>query len=1055
MEQQQKHYWKGIEQLSNDPEFVKHADKEFPDYLPINTEKREGGSGMTSSRRDFLKLMGFGISAATLAACETPIKKAIPYVTKPVDVDPGIPNYYATTYINGGDAVPIVVKTREGRPIKIEGNKLAPLSQGSIDSRVEASVLTVYDHERLKGPQMDGKDVSWEELDAEVKKALGAARSIRIISNTVVSPTVKKAVAEFTTAYTNASHVAYDPQSAYGILEGNRLSFGKAVVPAYHFDKAKVILSLGADFLGTWIAPTDFTKQYSKTRNLRNGKAEMSRHYQFEANLSLTGANADYRTPVKPSAEAGLAAVLFNEIARIIGTNTRVPAPDLGEVKNLTRAADELFKANGNALVVAGSNDPQVQVLVNSINQMLGSYGKTIDLDTPLHYRQGDDKAMNQFIDQVKGGQVDAVVFYNANPVYDHPRGEELAEALENVPVVIATNDRADETASFAKYLAPDNHFLESWGDAELKAGHLSLVQPTISPIFNTRQVPVSFLTWAGKDNVDYLAYLQDHWKSTYFSGAGDFVSWWDQCLHNGFYVAQLPATEPTPLNTAGNLQEAGRLVKQRYTPSTGIELSLYGKVAIGIDGGALANNPWLHEAPDAITKATWDNYLTISLKMANDMGLTMKEGKTQLVKLTVNGSSIEVPVLIQPGQAKGTVGLALGYGRTKAGKVANGVGVNAWPMASAANGFVELMAADVKVEKTGKAYAIAQTQTHNTYMGRETVVQEATLDEYKKDPAAGRWEPHVTTYSGEADPTSITLWKGHEYKNHHWGLIVDMSTCTGCSACHVACQVENNIPVVGKQEVLNRREMHWLRIDRYYSSDATPNDMKGLEDASENPEVTFQPMMCQHCNNAPCETVCPVVATTHSSEGLNQMTYNRCIGTRYCANNCPYKVRRFNWFKYHDNRQFDKNVAMNEELGKMVLNPDVTVRARGVMEKCSFCVQRIQAGKLEAKKEGRRPIDGEITSACAAACPTDALVFGDMNDPESQISKQLKLKSIDGGKTKAVTEPRAYHVLKELRVVPNVHYFTKIRNKDKADSQRTAIKDAPSPVAEKTQAEA
>jgi molybdopterin-containing oxidoreductase family iron-sulfur binding subunit len=392
-----------------------------------------------------------------------------------------------------------------------------------------------------------------------------------------------------------------------------------------------------------------------------------------------------------------------------------------------------------------------------------------------------------------------------------------------------------------------------------------------------------------------------------------------------------------------------------------------------------------------------------------------------------VNGQTVAVPVLIQPGQAVGTVGLAVGYGRTLAGKVGNNVGVNAYPFAGKVDEhYVYFNTADIQVTPIGESYEIAQTQTHETYMGRETVIQEATLAAYQENPMAGRFVYELATSEGKADPEDISLWHGHRYPNHHWGMVIDLNSCTGCGACTIACVAENNVPVVGKKEVLMRREMHWLRIDRYYSSDAPVDDLKGLEKASENPDVTFQPMLCQQCNTAPCETVCPVLATTHSSEGLNQMTYNRCIGTRYCANNCPYKVRRFNWFKYHDNDRFPENLAMNNDLGKMVLNPDVTVRARGVMEKCTFCVQRIQAGKLEARREGRNVRDGEIVTACASACPTDAIIFGDMNDPDSRVS-QLLQEEVQG---------RAYHVLQEIRTLPNISYLTKIRNKENTESE-------------------
>ncbi|MTI22832.1 4Fe-4S dicluster domain-containing protein [Fulvivirga sp. RKSG066] len=1036
MRDNKKTYWKGIEQLSNDPEFVKKADKEFPEFLPINQNEDGGGS----SRRDFLKMMGFGIAAASLAACEAPVRRAIPYVNKPVDVDPGIPNYYASTYTNGGDYCSIVVKTREGRPIKIEGNKLSKISQGGVNAQVEASVLSLYDNERLRGPKAAGNDTKWETLDKEVINKLNSIAAqggqIRIVSNTILSPTTKQVIADFTAKYPTTQHIMYDASSAEGMLQANESSFGVRTIPSYDFSKSDVIVSFGADFLGTWISPIEFTKQYSKTRKIGSGKKTMSRHYQFESNLSLTGSNADYRTPIKPSDEGKAVAALYNAIASKTGGQS---VSVKGEYKNIDKAAKDLLKARGKSLVVSGSNDPAVQTLVNGINSMLNNYGTTIDLAKSVNFRQGDEQAMNKFINDAKSGRINGVIFLNSNPVYNHHRGAELKDALSKVSLKISTSDRPDETAVLADYMAPDNHFLESWNDAEPKTGTYSLAQPTITPIFDTRQAQETLLTWSG-NNTEYYDYLQNNWKGK-ITTSGDFQEAWDKTMQDG--VLEVASEAAAPSGFAGNVAAAGAAINKNYKGS-GVELSLYQKVGIG--DGSQANNPWLQEMPDPVSKATWDNYLTVSQAWARENEVTAFEGKSNKAKVTVNGKSVVVPILIQPGQAPGTVGLALGYGRTSAGKVANERGVNAFPLATTVNGVASnSVMSGVTIEVLEEQYQIAQTQTHQTYMGRDTVIQEATLDAYKEDPYAGRHMPHISNWmaeGGETSPGNLSLWKGHKYKNHHWGMVIDLNSCTGCSACHVACQSENNIPVVGREEVINRRDMHWMRIDRYYSSDAAPSDIKGLEEAADNPEVTFQPMMCQHCNNAPCETVCPVAATTHSSEGLNQMTYNRCIGTRYCANNCPYKVRRFNWFKYHDNGQFeDVNTAMNNDLGKMVLNPDVTVRSRGVMEKCSLCIQRIQYGKLEAKKEGRRPKDEDINTACASACPADAIVFGDMNDENSRIHKMLQINHRESEDADylietEIGEPRAYHVLEEIGVKPNVTYLTKIRNKDKEEAK-------------------
>ena len=1029
MKDSQKTYWKGIEQLSNDPAFVKNAEREFPETIAEDASE-------PSSRRDFLKTMGFSIAAVSLVACEAPVRKAIPYVNKPVDIDPGVANYYASTYLNGGDYCSVVVKTREGRPIKVNGNDLSPVTKGGTNAQVEASVLSLYDEARLKEPKAKGVDTTWQVLDKEVIAKLNVAaaggRQIRIVSNTVLSPSTLKVIEDFKAKYTTAEHIMYDQVSMSGMAVANETSFGKKVIPSYDFSKAEVIVSVGADFLGTWGATIENTVQYAKTRKVGEQKKSMSRHYHFESNLTLTGSNADYRAMMKPSQEGLIVAQIYNLIAKKAGT-TIIDTSQVAEIKNIDRAAKDLWNAKGKSLLVSGSNDPAIQVLVNATNDLLSNYGTTIHLDVPVYYRQGDEKMMDEFIADANAGNIGAVIFFNANPVYDYHHGAKLAAVLSKIGLKISTSSLEDETAKLMDYIAPDHHYLESWNDACPKKGQYSLAQPTITRIFNTRQVQASFLKWAGVASTDYFEYLKANWRNTHFtvqSAITDFQQFWDKSLHDGVFSngTQEATSEVT---FAGDVAKASDAIAKHYkATNNGIELLIYQKTAIG--NGSMSNNPLLQELPDPITKVTWDNYITMSL---SDAGFRINDGNTRIANVTIDGEVISLPVLVQPGQANGTIGLALGYGRKSAGRVADNVGVDAYPFVKTLKGRQNLnITSGVTVELTKENYRLAQTQTQSTFMGRQTIIQETTLDEYKKDEGAGRFHPHVSTWNsekGKVRPGELTLWKGHEYKGHHWGLSIDLNSCNGCSACIVACNVENNVPMVGKKEVINRREMTWLRIDRYYASEGV-SDNDQLQIASENPEVVFQPMMCQHCNNAPCETVCPVAATTHSTEGLNQMTYNRCIGTRYCANNCPYKVRRFNWFKYHDNEQFAKsNPQMNTEIGKMVLNPDVTVRSRGVMEKCSFCVQRIQSGKLEAKKERREVRDREINTACAAACTTGALVFGDMNNEDTRISKLLKIEEGHKAKEKKIlNNKRAYHVLEEIGVRPNVFYLTKVRNK-------------------------
>jgi MoCo/4Fe-4S cofactor protein with predicted Tat translocation signal len=1002
MENTTKRYWRGLEELTNDADFVKNKHKEFGEMPSLNeTVSSNITDGSGTHRRDFLKMLGFGVSAVALAACEAPVKKAIPYLNKPEDVEPTIANWYASTYSEGGEYASILVKTREGRPIKIEGNKLSSVSKGALSARAHASVLSLYDNEKLKGAQIAGKPAEWIDADKQIVNSLNSIAAkggqIRIVSNSIISPTTKKVIADFSNKYPNTVHISYDSNSVSGLSEANG-----GIVPGYDFSKAKTIVSIGADFLGTWVAPTEFAAQWAKGRKVSKANRNMSRHYQFESILSNTGANADYRTAIKPSQEGLVVVALYNAVA------SKLSAPTISAskfaIENIEKAATDLVASKGEALVVSGSNDASVQNLVNGINGLLGSFGNTINLGNPIPYQQGSDAQMNTFIDEAKASKISAVIFYNTNPVYNHVRGAELAAALPKIDLSIATNDRADETGSLCKYNTPDSHYLESWNDAEPRNGSYSLCQPTISTIFKTRQTQSSLLKWAGLD-ADYSKYLENNWNTNILKGAKS----WTQSLHDGVFETSSTAAFNVPIM---NLAEtAAKIAKNYSAESKGLELAIYEKVGMGT--GAQANNPWIQEFPEPVSKACWDNYASISQKTAKELSLS----KDDVVEISANGKSISLPVLVQPGQADGTVAIAIGYGRTKAGKAADGVGVNIYPFLGKVNSW---NGGVVELKKTGETRIIAQTQTHNTVMARQAVVQETTLAEYKKDAKAGHWAAEVVTSEGKVPATDISLWNGHQRPNHSWGMVIDLNSCTGCAACVVSCSAENNVPVVGRQEVINSREMHWIRIDRYYSSDADVEDRKGLEIASENPEVIFQPMMCQHCNNAPCETVCPVLATTHSTEGLNQMTYNRCIGTRYCANNCPYKVRRFNWFRYYQTDDFDFH--FNNDLGRMVINPDVTVRSRGVMEKCSFCVQRIQEGKLIAKKEKRTLKDGEINVACAQSCPTNALVFGDKNDPTSEISKILAEEK----------EGRSFRVIEEINVDPNVNYLLKVRNKDK-----------------------
>lgn len=1061
-----KKYWQSLDQLNETPEFLETAKNEFAEDVPTAVlgrkdisvpEKEENGkAGLDVSRRDFLKMMGFTVGAATLAACETPVHKTIPYVVKPEDITPGIANWYASTYFDGHDYCSILVKTREGRPIKIEGNKKSKITNGGTSARVQASVLSLYDSERLKGPMMKGEPTSWDKIDSEIGSKLSG--NIRILSSTIISPSTKSVIANFSAKHPGTRHVTYDAVSYYAIAKANN-----GVIPSYNFDKANVIVSFAADFLVNWLSPVEYAWQYAQGRKLNNGKKTLSKHIQFETTLSLTGSNADVRIPVKPSQIGAAAATLYNAVASLTGG---APVSASGNMtdeqkKTIADSARWLADNKGRSLVVCGINDEAIQTIVAGINQMLGNYGQTIDMDNHSNCHQGNDEQVKNLLEEMKVGKVDVLIIYNANPAYTLPG---FADALQKVKTKISFAATMDETASLCDYVCPDHHYLEAWNDAQPKKNSFSLAQPTIPPIYNTRAAQETLMKWCGMSG-DYYGHIQATWERLLFPAALGFIGNWNRSLHDGVAeIVPMPVDEtakkeekPAKKQTAAadtsaaamipvemqdekavpgkmSVSEAASLIAKEK--GDGIELFIYEKTGIGI--GNQANNPWLQELPDPISKCTWDNYITMNPSDMKEKYSLLERGDYMgdVVTLTVAGKEISAPVFPQPGQALGTIGLALGYGRTSAGKVANAVGVDAYQFLQWKNGTIQNTVSGIQVSDSIGKHEFACTQTHHTIMGRHNIVRETNLETYT-NKGKESWNPAVTIPVRDKDgnhikgaPAEINLWDSHDKPGHRWGLAIDLQSCIGCGACVVSCSAENNVPVVGKTEIRKTREMHWIRIDRYYSSDLkNPEEgekedkgiiasYRAMESPSENPRVVFQPIMCQHCNHAPCETVCPVLATTHSTEGVNQMIYNRCIGTRYCANNCPYKVRRFNWFQYDSNKMFaDVNPASwANDLGRMVLNPDVVVRSRGVMEKCTFCVQRVQEGKLNAKKEGRALKDGEIEVACQSACPTNALLFGDLNNPETEISKWYD-------------DERRYLLLEEIGVQPNAFYMTKVRN--------------------------
>jgi Fe-S-cluster-containing dehydrogenase component len=947
-----------------------------------------------ASRRDFLKLCGFSFAAAALVSCRSKISKAVPYVIAPNEITPGEALFYASTYINGSDYCSILVKTRDGRPIKIEGNPESSITKGGTNARVQASVLDLYDMGRFHGPMKNGTPAGWKDIDDEItgklNKIVVEKGTIVLLTPTVFSPSTEAVIKGFLNKFKGSEWVQYDPVSHSGMLEANKISFGKEVIPEYRFDLADVVLSLGADFLGTWLSPIEYTRQFTAGRD---PDRNMKYLIQVESNLSLTGCNADSRIQIKPSQEAAILLNIYNDILKVT-ENRSIEAP--ASPVDISPISKKLLSSRGKSLVISGSNSRQIQLLVNEINIALGNIGRTILFDSHLKTHQALDSNIEKVVRRMKEGGVNALLVWNVNPVYSWYDTEAVKDGISKVGLTVSLSGSPDETSDLMQYICPDSHYLESWNDAEAKKNKYSLMQPAIGPVFDTRQMADTLLKWSGNE-ITFYNFISRYWADNLFREQSEFsdpVTFFDHTLQKGIFepVSGTKGNSGRTETVPGRQFNPSSLVLEKNTGEDVTEFVLYEPVAIG--EGRQANNPWLQELPDPVTRICWDNYASVSPVYAKRNEL--KDGDV------ISLGGFELPVHIQPGQANNTVGIALGYGRTVCGKVGKGIGANAWKMITLKNENILYTGILDKIVKTGKTYPLAQTQTHHSMEGR-ALVREAELSDYQKNPAAGN-ELH-TYYSDRAK----SLYKDRFYPHHHWGMAIDLNKCIGCATCVIACQAENNVPVVGKEEVHRVHEMHWMRIDRYYTG------------SDEDPEVVFQPVLCQHCQNAPCENVCPVAATNHSSEGLNQMIYNRCFGTRYCNNNCPYKVRRFNWLNFTAAGTLTGNLrdkeGMTGDLRRMVLNPDVTVRAQGVIEKCSFCIQRIQAAKLNAKKENRALFRDEVQPACAQSCPANAITFGDMNDKDS------KLVSLIGS-------GRRYNLLEELFTRPSVNYLTKIKNK-------------------------
>jgi len=1010
-----KKYWKSVEELKENSSIVDTLrQNEFVEEIPTDDflGDKENLEASSTTRRDFLKYVGFTTAAASLAACEGPVIKSIPYVIKPDDIIPGVADYYATTMADGFDFANILVKVREGRPIKIEPNKEV---NGTTNARVQASVLSLYDSLRLKAPKSNGAEISWADADQQIIAKLNDVKAanlpIALLTGTCASPSTRKLVNKLNDTFGNVRHVVYDAVSESAALDAFNEMYGTRALPDYNLEKADVIVSIGADFLGDWQGG-GFDAGYAKGRIPTNG--EMSHHIQFESNMTLSGANADRRVIVKPSEQIK---ALVRLHALVTGGVVTLEASPLNTA--IQKAAEQIKKAGSKAVVITGIQDKNAQLLTLAINKTINS--EVIDVVATKNVRHGNDADVAQLIADMNAGKIGALIINNSNPVYSLPNSNEFIEGLKKVQLSVAFTMQDNETANVVQYALATPHYLESWGDVLIKKGQYSLMQPTIKPLFNTRQFQDALLAWTGS-TTSYYDFLKETWNSDVLNGTS-----WNQALHDGVFVKEVTAeVEVLDVDIAKAVSALANIEGSDF------ELALYTKVGLG--DGQMANNPWLQEFPDPITRTSWDNYLTMSKADAEALGVVNEHVANgalngSFVELTLNGVSEIVPVYIQPGQAKGSLGMALGYGRTQGLKDTMQTGKNAYQFYTNFNNFQ----ANVSLKVVEGMHEFACVQLHNTLMGRGEIIKETTLEDYNNlDSKEWNKVPMVSLDHNEVEASTADLWETFDRTTgHHFNLSIDLNACTGCGACVIACHAENNVPVVGKDEIRKSRDMHWLRIDRYYSHEEDfagdvelkekgtgilgyKNTMSDLEDPSENPSVAFQPIMCQHCNHAPCETVCPVAATSHGRQGQNQMAYNRCVGTRYCANNCPYKVRRFNWFEYPENDEFDFN--MNDDLGKMVLNPDVTVRSRGVMEKCSMCIQMTQATILKAKKEGRPVNTNEFETACSNACTTGAMVFGDINHKEDTVA-DLK------------EDKRAYHLLEAVGTKPNVVYQVKVTN--------------------------
>ena len=1033
-----KQYWRSLEELADTEEFQELLHREFPQQATEWTDP--------VGRRKFLKLMGASFALAGLTACtRQPAEYIAPYVRQPEQLVPGKPVFFATAMPLNGFATGLIVESHEGRPTKVEGNKDHPASLGATDVFSQASVLGLYDPDRSQTLTYLGEIVTWSAFLGGVRPAVAAQRAaagqqpaksgLRILTETVTSPTLAHQLKSLLAALPSAKWHQYDPAGRDNVREGSRLAFGQYTNTIYHFDKADVVLSLDSDFLACGPASLRYARDFAAKRRLTGGNRAMSRLYVVESTVTNTGSVADHRLPVRPSEIESLARQLATTVGAQTGQNAFLTVEE--HAKWLAVVTKDLQQHRGSGIVIAGESQPPiVHAMAHAVNQALGNVGKTITYTDPVEANPIDGNAsLRELVADMNSGQVDLLLILGGNPVYNAPADLDFTAALRNVPLRIHHSLYKDETSELCQWHIPEAHYLESWSDARAYDGTVSIIQPLIAPLYSGKTAHEVLAAFLDEPERSSHEIVRDYWMKRFAAGGQEpplktgtspvgstqqsagtaatqtvptstqppsagFEQFWRKSLHDGVVEnSALPPRSLTPKSDWAAQPSSSQ------PPTSSSQLEIVFRPDPTIHDGRFSNNGWLQELPKPLSKLTWDNAVIVSPATAAslDLGKRVNDLSTNpqgsiggeiladRIELQYRDRRVIGPVFIQPGQPDNVITIHLGYGRTISGRVGTRAGFNAYAIRTSD---APWFGADLRIARIGGTYSLAATQSHYlidaSEVGERDIVRSGTLEEYAKHPSLAPERSHDSHHEE-------SLYPGFSYEGYAWGMSIDLNSCIGCSACIVACVAENNTPVVGKQQVARSREMHWLRVDAYY---------KGGE---RNPEVYFQPVPCQQCENAPCEVVCPVAATSHSAEGLNDMTYNRCVGTRYCSNNCPYKVRRFNFLLYQD--------FYTASL-KMLRNPDVSVRSRGVMEKCTYCVQRIQKAKIESQLEERKIRDGEIVPACAQACPAEAIVFGDINDKASRVA-QLK------------AEERNYSLLGELNTKPRTTYLGAVRNRN------------------------